>query len=230
MAKRWILGLILVTSVATIAGGIWGLGMVREKGLASAESTPTETNSTISPTPTPTTGTPKVALEKDPLLLDATMYAQYYGISVDEALKRFKLQGSFPGLATAIQENETDTFGGLWIQHEPEYRIVVAFTRDGDQTLRKYTAYITEEAAPYIEVRTVKYTQAVLRQAQMDFGVALMALGLHFDSGVNITENCTEFRVLESDQSKIEQAKQAGTLIIPDYVRIKYVTSLSVLD
>jgi len=43
MSKRWILGLILVAGIATIAGGIWGLGMVRENVPVSAEATPTAT-------------------------------------------------------------------------------------------------------------------------------------------------------------------------------------------
>ena len=37
-----------------------------------------------------------------------------------------------------MEANEQPTFGGLWIQHKPEFKAVVAFTRDGEETVRPY--------------------------------------------------------------------------------------------
>jgi hypothetical protein len=37
-----------------------------------------------------------------------------------------------------LEQNEGGTFAGLWIQHEPAYRVRVAFNRDGEETIRPY--------------------------------------------------------------------------------------------
>lgn len=46
---------------------------------------------------------------------------------------------SIPGLSQALERNQAATFAGIWIQHQPTYRVVVAFTRDAAATLGKYT-------------------------------------------------------------------------------------------
>ena len=99
----------------------------------------------------------------------------------------------------------------------------MAFSRDGEETLKKYSTYITEEVAPYIEIRTVKYTQSELSQAQTDMVNTLKALEIRLSSaGVNIVENCTEVNILEADRAKAETAIQNGSLKVPDCMRIKY--------
>jgi hypothetical protein len=184
--------------------------------------TPTPANTNRGPTPPVMNDEFKAALEKEPLLLEATIYAQHYEVSVDEALKRLKLQSAFPGLGSALENNEPATFGGLWIQHEPEYRIVVAFTRDGEETLKKYASYITEEVAPYIEVRTVKTTLAELLHAQQEIASAFRDLDIPNDSSTNIIENCVDVTVGESIRPQVEEAIRSGRLVVPDNVRINY--------
>jgi len=46
---------------------------------------------------------------------------------------------SIGAINAVLQEREADTFAGLWIQHRPDYRVVVAFTRNAAATLAKYT-------------------------------------------------------------------------------------------
>jgi hypothetical protein len=96
---------------------------------------------------------PDTSLQEDPHMIIAKGYALRYGVSIDEALLRLELQNSFPELEPQLESNEPATFGGLWIQHEPEYKIVVAFTRDGEKTIARYSDYIPIKTAPFIEVR-----------------------------------------------------------------------------
>jgi hypothetical protein len=86
------------------------------------------------------------------------LYARSYCVSVEEAERRMAIQlrdavgpktepgrpprpdeNSIGAINAALQEKEAGTFAGLWIQHQPEYRVVVAFTRDAAGTLAKYT-------------------------------------------------------------------------------------------
>jgi hypothetical protein len=62
------------------------------------------------------------------LIDDATAYAAQYGVSVDEGIRRFVLVRAAGDLESALLAEESATFAGLWIQHEPEFRVVVRFT------------------------------------------------------------------------------------------------------
>ena len=79
------------------------------------------------PTPTPSSQPATPTLEvSDALRRDASAMAEELGISVDEALRRLQYQDGIGDLQAALMANEHDTFAGLWIEHQPEYRIVIA--------------------------------------------------------------------------------------------------------
>jgi hypothetical protein len=86
------------------------------------------------------------------------LYARAYCVSVEEAERRMEIQNrgavgpktepgrpppppddSIGALNAALQQKEAGTFAGLWIEHRPDYRVVVAFTRDAAATLAKYS-------------------------------------------------------------------------------------------
>jgi hypothetical protein len=85
-------------------------------------------------------------------------YARAYCVSIEEAERRMGIQNrgaigpkmepgrpppppgdSIGALNAALQQKEAGTFAGLWIQHQPDYRVVVAFTRNAAATLAEYT-------------------------------------------------------------------------------------------
>src|SRR5258708_22490417 len=125
--------------------------------------------------------------------------AQALGISVTEAVARLQDQGAVGSLGARLEQAEADTFAGLWIQQTPEYRVVVAFTRDGQQTIRLYVAGTSLENV--IEVRTAAVTLAALKaeQAQAHALVAalVMTLGLAVDSSINVQANQVELTVTD---------------------------------
>ena len=62
-----------------------------------------------------------------------------------------------PGhLNAALQEEEPETYAGLWIEPEPELRVIALFTRDGEKTLQPYIAGSVLEGR--VEVRQAKVT------------------------------------------------------------------------
>jgi hypothetical protein len=86
------------------------------------------------------------------------LYARAYCVPIEEAERRMEIQNrgaigpkmepgplppppedSIGALNAALQQKEAGTFAGLWIQHRPDYRVVVAFTRNAAATLAKYT-------------------------------------------------------------------------------------------
>ena len=150
-----------------------------------------------------------------PELFEAAVYAYNFNVTIEEAQNRFKIEDAFRGLETELETNEFETYAGLWIQHEPAFRIVVAFTRDGEETIKKY---VSANLTAYVEARTVKYSYSELLDAQSKVMIALRDLGIPADSASYVQENCVEFRV--TDLTEIDKAIEDGRLIIPECVRI----------
>jgi hypothetical protein len=166
--------------------------------------------SRLGETPAPT-ATPSEALRRD-----AQEYARQFGVSEDEALQRLGYQDDIGELQNALQTNEADTFGGLWIEHEPTYRIVVLFTRAGDRTIRPYLA--GRAFADLVEVRQARYTWAELQTAQtqtlrelekLDFGVACF---------LNVQENRVEIPV--GDRAWVESELRRVGAQLPEGVEL----------
>jgi hypothetical protein len=163
-----------------------------------------------------------------PTSVTAAVYAKHYGVTIDEALHRLTLQDSFPGLPTALENNEKATFGGIWIQHEPEYKIVVAFTENGQQTISKYSKYISKEATAYIETRVVSKSLVELKNDQDKLLKYLNNQGLQLVSRVDIINNCVSIDIAKSDKDKFTLAIQNDKSAIPDGLIINFVDGLPI--
>ena len=97
------------------------------------------------------------------LAQDAQLYAAQFGVELSEAIRRLTLQETIGELGATLESNEKGTLGGIWIQNEPEYRIVAAFTKDGEKTMAKYVK--DGPLLDLIEVRTVDATLRELKRA-----------------------------------------------------------------
>jgi hypothetical protein len=118
---------------------------------------------------------------------DAEEYARQLGVSVEEAIRRLELQGEIGELNQALEEGEAETFAGLWIQHEPVYRVVVAFTRDAERTIQPYLK--DKPWAGLVEVRRFPFSYKDLLAAQEQVVRAAQELGIPTTSYVSVTEN-----------------------------------------
>ncbi len=157
----------------------------------------------------------------------AEMYAEHFGVTVDEALQRLQLQNAFPDLEPEITKSEPETFGGLWLQHEPEFKVIVAFTRNGENTITKYSDYIPEEIAPYIEVRTVEKSLVELLNDQEKLAQSAEAQGIKVESWLNIGDNRVEINIRTSDKNAYDIAVSEGKIVQPDKLNINLVESLT---
>ncbi len=113
-----------------------GVGMVQvsedagKAGGASDRPRPTPFN-TLAPVEIPEGVSPALAM-------DAQYYAKDYGVELSEAIRRLTLQEPIGKLGATLESNEAGALGGFWIQHEREYRVVAAFTKDGEKTMATY--------------------------------------------------------------------------------------------
>ena len=150
------------------------------------------------------------------LARDAQWYADQYGVELPEAITRLTLQEPIGKMGAAIEANEKGTFAGLWIQHEPDYRVVVAFTKDGEGTVLKYIR--DERLREIIEVRTAEATLRHLQDAQMKASRLVRGLGFQTASGINVFENRVE--IYAADRTALEEALRENGKTLPDHVVI----------
>jgi hypothetical protein len=82
---------------------------------------------------------------------DAQEYVKRFGVSLEEAYYRLDLQEAIGKLGAELMVSEADSYAGMWIQHEPDYRVIVRFTERGEETLLPYLA--DSPLAGLVEVR-----------------------------------------------------------------------------
>ncbi len=165
------------------------------------------------PPATPTQPRPSPPAD-DPLRQDAAAIAEDLGISTDEALRRLELQPAIAELNDTLTREQPDSFAGLWMEHQPAYRVVVAFARDGEATLAPYLA--GSPLAPVVEVRSAGATLAELLAAQEQVEQLVDVLGVPFSSGINLPENRVE--MFATDRPRFEQRLAAAGLSLPAHV------------
>lgn len=147
---------------------------------------------------------------------DAETMAKQLGISVEEAIRRAMLQDPIGILGAELEQQEADTFAGLWIQHEPEYWVVVAFSRNGEETIRQYIE--NTPLSKLIQVRGAEATLAELQAMQEEVHWLLDELGLSVSSGINVQENCVELYV--TDYPLFDVTLQEAKVQLPDHVEV----------
>ena len=161
--------------------------------------------------------------ESNGRLVDATFYAKNYGVTVEEALRRFNLEDAARPVEAELTEKERDTFAGLWVKHTPEFRIVIQFNRNGADTVKPY---IRGELADFIEVRTVKYSYIELQKSHQEYVSSLRNLGFVSDSYVDIINNRVVFNIAQSDQARFDSAVESQKLTLHDSIKVVYVEAL----
>ncbi|MDQ4078262.1 MAG: hypothetical protein M3220_18705 [Chloroflexota bacterium] len=154
--------------------------------------------------------------EEEALLADLQWYAEEQGIELEEAARRFEVTESVGALQAELAAREAESFAGLWLQHEPDFRVVVAFTEQGEETLRPYI-----EGRPYedlVEVRTHRYTLAELEAAQQEAMDIANQLELSASSGISLQENRVEVTIGNPDLF-LEEIQAVG-LALPEPVDV----------
>ena len=164
-----------------------------------------------------------IPITTDPLGMDAAIYASDYGVTLEEAKRRLGLQGSAGALQAELLGNESDKFAGLWIQHEPDFKIVVRFTQDGESTV---TPYVTGgPLSGIVEVRTADATLNDLKTAQANAMTIARGFGIRVESQTDVIENRVKLFVV--DKVGLDSSLATSDVHLPDKVDVVTVSELS---
>jgi len=139
-----------------------------------------------------------------------------FGILAKEAGQGASLDDLTSALSALLEAREADTFAGLWIQEQPTYRVFVAFTRDGQETIKRYVAGTPLDGM--VEVRKARFTYAELLAAGQEVGQLAQELGFPFSSVGDVQGNCVDLWV--TDRAGFEAALKAAHRKLPDPVEI----------
>ena len=158
-----------------------------------------------------------------PLIRDAHEYSEHQQVGLGEAVSQLALQDEIGQLNAVLEANEQDTFAGLWIQHEPDYRIIVAFTKNGQKTIRSYIE--NKPWAGLVKVRPAKYTYEELQAAQRIAHSAVHQFCIDVESAIDVTQNRVELYVY--DPRQVEAALQPVGIQLPASVTLIQVNEMS---
>jgi len=153
-------------------------------------------------------------------------YAKLYNLSYEEAERRLQLQIEMSALEGRIIDGEP-TYAGSWSQHEPEFRLIVAFTvPNGQEIIQKYLAGIAW--ADLVEVRQAKYTVAELTAIFEQVNQAAQAATVPFESGTNIQASKVTLYTPDPDELRRQLETQDAIKQYMDDIEFIYQERLSV--
>ena len=162
----------------------------------------------------------------DPATFDTMEYASHVGVDFEEAERRLELQSLAGDLDAELSEHAGQTFAGLWIEHTPQFRIVVQFTQNAQDMIASYVH--NDELAEVIEVRMADVSVAQLREAQSEAMAAIKGENIIVESGIDIKTGKVRIYVVE--WGRLNDAIERGAITLPDMIDISAVTKMSQPD
>lgn len=164
-----------------------------------------------------------VANPADALDRDAAAYAAAHGVDLPEAKRRLQRQDAIGKLGAALATGERATFAGLQVQHQPHYRIIVWFTRDGERTIQPYIA--GGPLADLVEARMARWTLADLEAARAEALRLVQPLGVPVDTRLDVPGNRVALYVV--DRARLDAAIHRSAIRLPDSVVVLTVDRLA---
>ncbi|HYJ31022.1 MAG TPA: hypothetical protein VEW25_11865 [Allosphingosinicella sp.] len=148
---------------------------------------------------------------------ETSWYAQAYGVSEEEALRRMGLQHALSDevgrIRARLEAEQADNYADMWLEHAPEFRMVVGFVRDPETILRRYTSH------PLFVARQVRHSLAELKAGADAAFAQLRRLGVPAEGGVYVSDN--EVRIgVGVDQEEAAALVRSGRLRVAPFVRI----------
>lgn len=162
----------------------------------------------------------------DPVRFDAAVYALAEGIDVDEAVRRLALMDDAGELQAVIKENE-EAYAGSWIQHQPEYKLVYAFTENGEEIMKKY---LSENSSLWSNIKILDfgYSYAELQIIGESLTAAMDAKGAYSDTRIQMKSNRIDMYFF--DKETAERVIRQDGIDIPDCVQILQFEGLEIPD
>ena len=135
----------------------------------------------------------------------AALLAREHNISMEEATRRVQMMGKIAAVVEQLQGGSDPDFAGVWVQHQPSFKLVVAYTNPSDAKLAALT--IDPEVRGIIELRTLPVARRALLATQ-DRVIALLGRTVPYVSYIEEEKGRLVVRV-ETEA----QAQQVRTLL-----------------
>jgi hypothetical protein len=145
-------------------------------------------------------------------------YAEAHGVTVGEAERRQRYRWEIVELGTRLKAEEAETFGGLYIEHSPAYRVVVQFTRDGAATLARYTRN------PIFVPALAVISREALHKTHSRAMDLMRATGIQYVSSEDIRTGLINVYVAEL--AAVRRLQATGALRLPPRVVVHRVASM----
>ncbi len=163
--------------------------------------------------------------EDDPLVQSANQYAADLDVSLQEAVRRLQLQDVIGALDAELAGREAAIFGGMWIQHTPEYRAIVHLTEGGKERIQSYAQ--AAGLADVVEVRPVKMSLKALETVQAEAHKAAQAANVAMDSEIDVIENRVNLFV--TDRAQLDAVLQAADDVLAKTSDVRLLDNVQVI-
>lgn len=120
----------------------------------------------------------------EPMSDEISDYMRATGVSVADAEEQVVWQAEAGELSEALRDAQPKTFGGLFIEHVPTYKVVVLSTSGDAGTVDTYIAGTSLK--PVLDVRSAEYSLEALEADQIALA---KALGPSFPVSLSVTQN-----------------------------------------
>lgn len=168
-------------------------------------------------------GGPVLLSEDEAYQRDAVAYVDAFGGTIEEAVRRLKLQSQVSDLEVVLEANEPDTFSGLWIEHTPKFRVVVQLTKGGKESILPYIQ--STELTDVIEVEAGQYTYIQKRERIEAVIRAMKPTGILFEAKTNVQDG--EIEIYVTDAARLLTALQGAKFQLPSNVKVVTTPTLS---
>ncbi len=128
---------------------------------------------------------------------DSTAFVDDQGLPLDATTYRTLFEETIGEFQSLLMADLADTYGGLWVEQQPEYRIVIALTEGDIEAIRPYLDGY--EWADFVEVRPVNYSLEELRADQVMASQAADSVQMPAATAVDIVNNRVELIVDNPD-------------------------------
>lgn len=146
-------------------------------------------------------------------------FAKEIGVSVQEAKRRLYLQSLAGEFQEEVANIAPEVFGGLYIENEPELKVVLLTTNGGRQLV---APLLTDRFAPLssiVDARHVDRSMRELEELVEESATMLHALGQHASFDIDIKTN-TAVIISENPEELIKLLSAAGREL-PDGVQVR---------
>lgn len=160
----------------------------------------------------------------DALRVDALAYAAHFGTNLEEAQRRLSVQLSLGDLEAALEREAKTVYAGLWLEHSPDFRVVIGFS-DLAKGAEQLESLGWKESVLPLELRAQRYNVAELEQKLEATATQLRRLGFAADLQIDVERNQVE--VLASDLDHLDLIFDQRGEVLAEGVTTRRVASLA---